>query len=183
MPPTVLAGLPGSRAPRPVLVTSAAPAPRPSCLTSWACVHTHPTPPPVAVGALNKHRRGEERPVSSLCSHTTHNRPPCGSSTRHAPPCCPKHFLFQESTSQTIPWTTGVVLTHQPHRELEVGERPSARVEAGGHSEAGTGRPCCSPGRIQVLALSPLLRRGLAWWWVLAAQPAQDHVDVLAFPV
>ena len=136
MPPTVLAGLPGSQAPRPVLVTSAAPVPRPSCLTSWACVHTHPTPPPVAVGALNKHRRGEERPVSSLCSHTTHNRPPCGSSTRHAPPCCPKHFLFQESTSQTIPWTTGVVLTHSHTGSWRLGKGPQH-----GWRRAATRRP------------------------------------------
>jgi len=39
-----------------------------------------------------------------------------------------------------------------------------------------------SPGRIQVLAFSPLLRRGLAWWWVLASQPAQDLCGCLSFP-
>ena len=38
-----------------------------------------------------------------------------------------------------------------------------------------------SLGMIQVLAFSPLLRRGLAWWWVLASQPAQDLCGCLSF--
>ena len=39
-----------------------------------------------------------------------------------------------------------------------------------------------SPGRIQVLAFSPFLRRRLAWWLVLASQPAQDLCGCLRFP-
>ena len=133
MPPTVLAGLPGSRARglcswrrRPRRQWPAcAPTLLPDVLGLRA--HTHPTPPPVAVGALNKHRRGEERPVSSLCSHTTHTPGLLVAAAQGTPlPAAPnsfssrkalhKRYLGQQEsfwlTSHTGSWRLGKVPQH-----------------------------------------------------------------------
>lgn len=144
------------------------------CPKSWACT------PTVAVGALNKLSQGEEREGNKkpVFSHSTQQ----GSlwpSTGSSPSSCPKHFPFQESTLQMIPWTTGTILSHQPHSKPEVWENLSVLGQGRRHLGGRDTVSLWSPGVIQVLTFSALLQRVLAWAVVSVARPAQD---VCAFP-